>query len=95
VHRAARAGLAYAGWEAADRDALDAVAARLRAAGVAVSTPSADERAERVVLRRDGLALLLLPRLAGSAAGAERQAEEGRQQRTWTGSETHGRPHWP
>jgi len=49
VHRAARAGLAYAGWEAADRDALDAVAARLRAAGVAVSTPSADERAERGV----------------------------------------------
>jgi 2,3-dihydroxybiphenyl 1,2-dioxygenase len=49
VHRAARAGLAYAGWEAADRDALDAVAARLRTAGVAVSTPGADERSERGV----------------------------------------------
>jgi len=49
VHRAARAGLAYAGWEAADRDGLDAVAARLRAAGVAVLTPGADERAERGV----------------------------------------------
>ena len=49
VHRGPRAGLAYAGWEAADRDALDAVTARLRAAGVAVSTPGADERAERGV----------------------------------------------
>lgn len=32
VHRGARAGLAYAGWEAADRDSVDEVAARLRAA---------------------------------------------------------------
>jgi 2,3-dihydroxybiphenyl 1,2-dioxygenase len=47
VHRGARAGLAYAGWEAADRDGVDEAAARLRAAGVAVSTPGADERAER------------------------------------------------
>ena len=49
VHRAARAGLAYAGWEAADRHGVDEVAARLRAAGVAVSTPGADESAERGV----------------------------------------------
>jgi 2,3-dihydroxybiphenyl 1,2-dioxygenase len=49
VHRGAPAGLAYAGWEAADREALDAVAARLRAAGVAVTTPGAEERAERAV----------------------------------------------
>src|SRR5262249_9881304 len=49
VHRAPRAGLAYAGWEAADRDALDEVMARLRAADVAVETPGADERAARSV----------------------------------------------
>src|SRR5262245_56175279 len=49
VHRAARGGLAYAGWEAADRDGLEAVAARLRAACVAVETPSDDLRAERGV----------------------------------------------
>src|SRR5258706_7516789 len=47
VHRGARAGLAYAGWEAADRDGVDEAAARLRAAGVAVSTPGADELTER------------------------------------------------
>jgi 3,4-dihydroxy-9,10-secoandrosta-1,3,5(10)-triene-9,17-dione 4,5-dioxygenase len=49
VHRAPRPGLAYAGWEAADRHGVDEVASRLRAAGVAVSTPSAEERAERGV----------------------------------------------
>jgi 2,3-dihydroxybiphenyl 1,2-dioxygenase len=49
VHRAERSGLAYAGWEAADREALDAAAARLRAAGVAVEAVGADERAARGV----------------------------------------------
>jgi len=49
VHRGARAGLAYAGWEVADRGGLEEVAARVRAAGVAVVTPSAEERAERGV----------------------------------------------
>jgi biphenyl-2,3-diol 1,2-dioxygenase len=49
VHRAPRAGLAYAGWEAADRAGLDAVAARLRTGGVAVSTPGADACTERGV----------------------------------------------
>ena len=49
VHRAPRGGLAYAGWEAADHAALDQVAARLRAADVAVETPSADEHAARGV----------------------------------------------
>lgn len=49
VHRAERSGLAYAGWEAADRPGLEAVAARLRAADVAVERPGADERAQRGV----------------------------------------------
>jgi len=49
VHRAPRPGLAYAGWEAADRGALDEIAARLRAADVVVETPGAEERAARSV----------------------------------------------
>jgi 2,3-dihydroxybiphenyl 1,2-dioxygenase len=49
VHRADRAGLAYAGWEACDRDGLEAVAARLRAADVAVERPGEPERAVRGV----------------------------------------------
>jgi 2,3-dihydroxybiphenyl 1,2-dioxygenase len=49
VHRGEPSGLAYAGWEAADRDGLEAVAARLRAADVAVERPGADERAARGV----------------------------------------------
>jgi 2,3-dihydroxybiphenyl 1,2-dioxygenase len=47
IHRAARGGLAYAGWEAADSDSVAEIAARLRAAGAAVSEPNAEERAER------------------------------------------------
>jgi 2,3-dihydroxybiphenyl 1,2-dioxygenase len=49
VHRAERSGLAYAGWEVADRDGLEAVAARLRAADVAVERPGAEQRAARGV----------------------------------------------
>jgi 2,3-dihydroxybiphenyl 1,2-dioxygenase len=49
VHRGEASGLAYAGWEAADREGLEAVAARLRAADVAVERPGADERAARGV----------------------------------------------
>ena len=49
VHRAERSGLAYAGWEAADREGLEAVAARLRAGEVRVERPGADERAARGV----------------------------------------------
>lgn len=49
VHRAAQGGLAYAGWEAADRKGLAQLAERLRAAGVAVEEPSAAERALRGV----------------------------------------------
>ncbi len=49
VHPAARAGLAYAGWEVADRAGLAALAERLRAAGVAVEEPPAAERALRGV----------------------------------------------
>jgi 3,4-dihydroxy-9,10-secoandrosta-1,3,5(10)-triene-9,17-dione 4,5-dioxygenase len=49
VHRAEPGGLAYAGWEAADGEGLEAVAARLRAADVAVERPGAEERAARGV----------------------------------------------
>jgi 2,3-dihydroxybiphenyl 1,2-dioxygenase len=49
VHRAERGGLAYAGWEVADREGLETVAARLRAADVAIERPAADERAARGV----------------------------------------------
>jgi 2,3-dihydroxybiphenyl 1,2-dioxygenase len=49
VHRAERSGLAYAGWEAADQAALEAVAARLRAAEVRIERPEADLRAARGV----------------------------------------------
>ena len=49
VHRAERSGLAYAGWEASDREGLEAIAARLRAADVAVERPGADARAARGV----------------------------------------------
>jgi 2,3-dihydroxybiphenyl 1,2-dioxygenase len=49
VHRAERSGLAYAGWEAADGEGLEAVAARLRACDVRVERPGADERAARGV----------------------------------------------
>jgi 2,3-dihydroxybiphenyl 1,2-dioxygenase len=49
VQRAARAGLAYLGWEASDRDAIAASAERLRSAGVALETPNAAARAERGV----------------------------------------------
>jgi 2,3-dihydroxybiphenyl 1,2-dioxygenase len=49
VHRAESSGLAYAGWEAADREGLEVVAARLRAADVPVERPGADERAARGV----------------------------------------------
>jgi len=49
VHRAERGGLAYAGWEAADREGLEAVAARLRAAEVRVERPGTDACAERGV----------------------------------------------
>ena len=72
VHRAARGGLAYAGWEAADRDGARRVAARLRAAGVAVSTPGADERAERGVS-----ALLRFSRSLGPhARGVQRRLHD-------------------
>jgi len=49
VHRAERGGLAYAGWEVAHREGLETVAARLRAADVAIERPAADERAARGV----------------------------------------------
>jgi 2,3-dihydroxybiphenyl 1,2-dioxygenase len=49
VHRAERSGLAYAGWEAADREGLEAVAARLRDVDTRVERPGADERAARGV----------------------------------------------
>jgi len=49
VHRAELSGLAYAGWEAADREGLEAVAARLRDADTSVERPGADERAARGV----------------------------------------------
>jgi 2,3-dihydroxybiphenyl 1,2-dioxygenase len=49
VHRAERSGLAYAGWEVADHDGLEAVAARLRACEVRVEEPGAEERAARGV----------------------------------------------
>ncbi len=49
VHRAEQAGLAYAGWEVADRDGLAALEARLRQAGVAVERAGAELRAERGV----------------------------------------------
>src|SRR5262245_24481961 len=49
IHRAARGGLAYAGWEAADAAGVAEVAARLRAAGGAGAEPGAEERAERGV----------------------------------------------
>src|SRR5581483_3589127 len=43
--------LAYIGWQADDAAALDAIAARLRAAGVAVTAGTADEAARRKVER--------------------------------------------
>ena len=49
VHRAEASGLAYVGWEAADREGLEVVAARLRAADVVVERPDAEQRAARGV----------------------------------------------
>jgi len=49
VHRAEAGGLAYAGWEVADRAGLEQVAARLRAAGVAVERPGPELRDARGV----------------------------------------------
>jgi len=46
---AGREGLAYAGWEFADRGALDEAVAELEAAGHAVKPSSEEERAERRV----------------------------------------------
>jgi 2,3-dihydroxybiphenyl 1,2-dioxygenase len=49
LHRAARGGLAYLGWEVAERGDIASAAERLSAAGVAVEAPNAAARAERGV----------------------------------------------